>query len=237
MDTPAYTALSRQQGLFREMSSVANNIANAATTGYRREGLIFAEMVEAAEVRGGSISMTSARGRMTSDVQGTLTLTGGPLDVAIEGEGFFAVETPGGPRLTRAGAFSQDADGLLVTADGHAVLDAGGAPVFIPSDSGPVAIAPDGTVSAGGQPVGQIGLFTVAEPQFMAREGQVMFVPDSELLPSQTGTMKQGFLESSNVNPVSEIARMIMVQRQYELGQQFLSAEDDRIRGVIRTLG
>ena len=96
MDLAGYVALTRQSGLAKELQSVANNIANLSTTGYRREGLIFAEEVQALPVEGGSVAMTAARARYTDELQGSLQETGGTLDLAIEGEGYFTVMTPGG---------------------------------------------------------------------------------------------------------------------------------------------
>lgn len=104
MDNTGYITLTRQSGLMREMQVIANNIANSATTGYRQEGLVFSEYVQA--MRGGpSLSMGHGNVRETSFVQGALTQTGGTYDFAIEGDGFFLIQTPEGERVTRAGQF------------------------------------------------------------------------------------------------------------------------------------
>src|SRR6056297_2925302 len=157
MEAAGYATLTRQSGLMREMQIVAHNIANAATNGYRAEGLVFSEFVRRTE---GGPSLSMARGNIpvTSAAQGPLSPTGGAFDFAIEGEGFFLVETPEGERLTRAGAFSLSAGGDLVTADGRRVLDAGGAPVFVPPDIRAPGLAPDGTLSGDGRPLAQLGL-------------------------------------------------------------------------------
>ncbi|AXI48598.1 hypothetical protein C1J03_22925 [Sulfitobacter sp. SK012] len=117
MDNAGYIALTRQTGLAREMQTVANNIANAATTGFRAEGVIFSEYVQRVD-DGASLSMGQGNVRKTSYEQGALTQTGGTFDVAIEGDGYFLVETRQGERLTRAGAFTPNAEGELVTYDG-----------------------------------------------------------------------------------------------------------------------
>ena len=124
----------------------------------------------------------------------------------------------------------------MVNADGYPVLDAGGAPVFVPQGIGQIGIAPDGTISAGGQPVGQIGLVIPIDPNQMIREGGVMFDAQSGFEPALDGRMLQGFLEDSNVNPILQISRMIEVQRAYELGQSFIDKEDERIRSVIESI-
>lgn len=235
METTGYTTLTRQAGLLREMQTVANNIANAVTTGYRQEGLVFSEHVTRVK-DGPSVSMATANVRATSFAQGTLTQTGGALDLAIEGEGFFLIETPNGERLTRAGNFTLSAEGDLVTLDGHRVLDAGGAPVFVPPDTGAPGISSDGTISANGQLIGQIGLVRPIDPLDMIREGGVMFQTEGETEPVLEGRMLQGFVENANVDPISQIARMVEVQRSYELGQSFLDAENERIRDALKAL-
>ncbi|HCP82287.1 MAG TPA: flagellar basal-body rod protein FlgF [Octadecabacter sp.] len=237
MENATYTALTRQSGLMNEMRVVANNIANLSTTGFRSEGVIFAEHVKALGPNDPSLSMATASARETLLSQGTLTQTGGAFDLAVEGDGFFLIATPQGERLTRAGAFTPNENGDLVTPEGFNVLDAGGAPVFIPQGAGRVGIAPDGTVSAGGQPVGQIGLVNPINLSGMVREDGVRFRADGGYEPALEGRMLQGFIEESNVDPVLEISRMIEVQRAYELGQSFLDKEDERIRSAIRALG
>lgn len=235
MDNAGYTTLTRQSGLMNEMQVVANNIANAATTGFRQEGLVFSEFVKKVD-NGPSLSMATANVRQTSMLQGGLTQTGGLFDLAIEGDGFFLVETPAGERLTRAGGFSPNAVGDLVTQDGYPVLDAGGAPVFVPPGIADLSISADGTVSSAGQPISQIGLYLPTEGTQISREDGVMFRADDGVEPYLDGKIVQGFLESSNVDPISQIARMIEVQRAYEMGQNFLQSEDERIRNAMDTL-
>ncbi|OZA16400.1 MAG: flagellar basal-body rod protein FlgF [Rhodobacterales bacterium 17-64-5] len=234
MDAAGYTTLNRQSGLMREMGVVANNIANASTTGFRREGVVFSEFVAAMD-QDPSLSMAYASGRHADLTQATLGQTGGAYDLAIQGEGFFLIETPDGERLTRAGAFTPSAAGELVTPDGYRLLDAGGAPVFVPPDA-KVAVARDGTVSVGGGPIAQIGLWQPVDPLTLRHQSGTLFAA-GELEPVEGAEVLQGMLEDSNVEPVSEIARMIEVQRAYEMGQKFLDAEDTRVRGVIQTLG
>ncbi len=234
MESAGYTTLTRQAGLLREMQTVANNIANSATTGYRQEGLIFGEYVQNTE-NGPSISMATANVRNTSMVQGGLTQTGGQLDFAVEGEGFFLIETPSGERLTRAGNFALSAEGDLVTLDGFRVLDAGGAPIFIPPNASDLSVAADGTISSNGQPIGQLGLVQPVDPTSLVREDGVKFRADGGTEPVLDGRIVQGFLEGSNVDPVGQIARMIEVQRAYEMGQSFLDAENERIRNALKT--
>ncbi|KGM49761.1 flagellar hook-basal body complex protein [Pseudooceanicola atlanticus] len=234
MDNTGYTTLTRQTGLMKEMQIVANNIANAATTGYRQEGLVFSEYVQRV-ADGPSVSMATANVRRTSMMQGALTQTGNRFDFAIEGDGFFLIETPQGERLTRAGSFSASANGDLVTNDGFRVLDSGGAPVFVPAGAGDISAAADGTLSVDGQPLAQIGIVRPIDPNGMTREDGVMFEADAGFEPVENPRVVQGFIESSNVDPISQIARMIQVQRAYEMGQSFLDAENERVRNAMKT--
>ncbi|MDW3180415.1 flagellar hook-basal body complex protein [Roseobacter sp.] len=235
MDNSGYTTLTRQSGLMREMRIVANNIANAATTGYRQEGLVFSEYVQSID-GASSLSMGQGNVRQTSFQQGTLTQTGGTFDFAIEGDGFFLVETPAGERLTRSGAFSPNEQGDLVTMDGYRVLDAGGAPVFVPPGAADIAVSADGTISSEGNPIGQIGMVQPLNAREMVREDGVMFRADDGYEPAEGARVLQRFVESSNVDPVLQITRMIEVQRAYELGASFLEAEDERVRQALRAM-
>lgn len=237
MDNAGYVSLTRQSGLLKEMQTVANNIANLSTTGYRREGVVFAEFIRSTGQNSASLSFADANGRLTDPTQGPLSETGGAFDFAIEGDGFFVLETPQGDRLTRAGSFTPNQDGELVSMDGHRLLDIGGAPIFIPPDGQSVVLAPDGTLSSNDIPLAQIGVVLPEDAAAMIRESGVMFNNSSGVIPADQARLFQGFLENSNVSPVTEMARMIEVQRSYELGQKFLEREDDRIRSVIRVLG
>ena len=208
MENAGYTTLSRQSGLAREMQIVANNIANSATTGFRAEGLIFSEYVKPVD-RGASLSMGQGNVRHTSFEQGALTQTGG--------------------------AFSPSAEGELATYDGFRVLDAGGAPLFVPPGAN-IAVSADGTLSADGAPLGQMGLVRPIDASDMEREDGVMFRTEAGYEPAIGARVLQGSVENSNVNAVSELARMIEVQRAYELGQSFLESEDERVRAAIKSL-
>lgn len=235
MDAAGYTALTRQSGLMHEMQVVANNIANISTAGFRREGVVFEEYVARMD-EGPSLSMAHASGRVVDLTQAGVSQTGGTFDFAIQGDGFFLIESQAGERLTRAGSFTPSDAGELVTNDGYRLLDQGGAPVFVPPTARVIAVAQDGTVSADGAPVARIGLWQPADPLTLQHQAGTLFSADG-IEPTDQGTILQGYLEDSNVNPVMEIARMINVQRAYELGQSFMDQEDKRVRAVVETLG
>ncbi|MEO1137002.1 MAG: flagellar hook-basal body complex protein [Pseudomonadota bacterium] len=232
MSNPVYVALSKQAGLAKELNSIANNVANASTAGYRREGYLFSEYVQALEPQDRSMSQANVGGRFFDATPGALTSTGGTFDVAIDGDGFFLVETPRGERLTRNGSFQLDAEGQLITHDGYRVLGEGGSPVAIPPDASSVTIAPDGSIAANGAPIGRLGLVSI-EPTALAREGGNLFEATEEYQTLENPKLRQGFVEASNVNAVIEISRLIEVQRAYELGQQLLKDEDERISKTV----
>lgn len=236
MDTTGYTTLSRQSGLLREMDVIANNIANISTTGFRRGGLVFSEYVQTMSPGEPSLSMANANVRAFDRAQGPLTQTGGTFDFAIEGDGFFLVQTPTGQALTRAGSFTPNQNGELVAPDGAQLLDAGGAPIFVPPDARGLALASDGTLSADGIPLSQVGLYVPEDPTSLDRQEGVRFAFNGALVPAEDAVVLQGFVEGSNVNPVSEIARMIEVQRNYELGQKFLEQEHERVQTTIQSV-
>ncbi len=235
MEASGYVTLSRLSGLRREMDLVANNIANIGTQGYKSQGAVFSEFV-ATVPDGRSLSIGRATAWHMNMTDGVLGQTGGTYDLGIQGNGFFQIETPDGPRLSRAGAFTPSASGELVNMDGLRLLDAGGAPVFVPPNARDIGIAPDGTISADGVPVGQIGLWQPVDPLTLTYAGGNLLAA-AEIEPATGGEIHQGFIEESNVEAVTEVARMIEVQRAYEQGQSFLDAEDERLRNMIQTVG
>lgn len=235
MESAGYVTLTRQSGLMREMEIIAHNIANAATTGFRQQGLVFSEYVQAVE-GGDSLSMAAARVKKTSTAQGILTQTGNPLDLALEGNGFFQIDTPNGVRLTRAGAFNVNAVGDIVSSDGNPVLDIGGAPINVPPGEADVKVGSDGTISLGDQLLGQIGIVEPEPGADLKRESGVLFQTDAALLPATSGLVLQGHLEGSNVDAISQLTRMIEVQRAYEMGQKLLDMDDERSKSALQTL-
>lgn len=231
-----YLSLNRQIGLSSELDMIANNVANLDTTGFRREGLAFTEFVVSNDT-GESVSMADLGARFASTQPGDVTITNGTLDVAIQGEGFFVLQSPDGEILTRAGSFQRSEIGTLTTPNGDPVLDIGLAPIILPAEAKDVLIASDGTISAGGQPLAQLAVVT-APPELISRFGDTAFtVADGAFEAVEAPKVLQGALEQSNVNPVLEIARMIEVSRAYEMAQTVIDDENDRIQETIQTLG
>lgn len=170
--------------------------------------------------------------------QGALKQTGQPLDFAIQGEGFFRVQTPNGERYTRDGRFIRDANGQLVTVDGYAVLSSTGAPITLPE--GEVSVAPDGTINVNGQVVGQLGLAAFANPATELTRDSLAgntFAAAGAPTGTNAGTVQQGFLEMANVNPAQLMTQMVAVGRAYEAAQQLVHVQDDLLGRAIATLG
>ncbi len=234
-DNMISAALSRQKGLMKELLTVTNNIANADTAGFRAEGVIFSEYVDTLN-EGDSLSMTRAAARTIDLSQGELILTDDPFDLAITGDGFFLVETPGGPRLTRAGGFSLNEQSELVDQEGRRVLGEGDAAISIPQGDGEIAVSAGGDISVDGQPVARIAVVT-AQPIDLVREGENLFRAENGYEQVLEPNVTQGTLEGSNVNAMGEFVRLIEVQRAYEGTKGFLDKEADRLKKLVETLG
>lgn len=235
MSNVSYVALSRQRALASELTSIANNVANADTTGFRRDAFIFSEYVNALAGEP-SLSQTRIGARMIDPAQGGMTATGGPFDLAIEGAGYFTVDSPSGPRLTRAGSFVLNEAGVMTTPDGHPLAGEGGAPIAVPADAGRIVISADGVVTANDENIGRIELVD-ADPTTLVRDGGNLFRATVETTPVERSAIRQGQLENSNVNVVLEVSRMIEVQRAFEMVQQMLNDDAERARRAIDALG
>ena len=228
--------LSRQVALSREMDVVANNIANVDTTGYKADGSLFEEYLSssARTDSGGRVSYVRDRGVWHDMNAGQVQHTGNPLDVAIDGNGFFTVQTPGGPRYTRNGSLQINAAGQLVTSEGNPVLGNGGPITFQPNDR-QISISPDGTISVRqGDSIadsvrGTLTVVTFANPQQLQKDGGSTFKPPAGVTPQAATGAKivQGALEKSNVRGVVEMSRMIEITRSYMQIASMLQQQSD----------
>ena len=236
MTNVIYTAISRQNSLTKELTSIANNIANSDTIGFRKDQPFYSEYIRELSHGDHSLSQTRIAGRAIDFSNGALSKTGAPLDVAIEGEGFFLVSTPRGERLTRAGSFNLNTQGGLTTQSGYSVLDQSGAPITIPTEASTLTIAEDGVIAADGALVGQLAIAT-APATALVREGDNLFRSVAAVTPASTSRIRQGFVEESNVISVMEITRLIEVQRAFELNQQIISEEHDRVSRAVNGFG
>lgn len=234
-------SLSRQMALQRQMDVVANNVANINTTGFKAETVLFEEYV-----------MPVARDRTFPNLDqplsyvqdwatihdlspGVLTQTGNDLDVALNGEGFFAVQTPAGERWTRAGSFQINNAGFLVDQSGNPVLSTGGPVQFGPEETG-IAIGADGSISTSAGAKGRLRIVEFDNPQALVREGENLFSGGTPVANVTTRVM-QGHVERSNVSGVAEMAELIRVTRAYESIASLTQRQDELRRTAIQRLG
>ena len=242
MENAAYIGLSRQMTLRRELDIVANNIANANTTGFKVEQLLVnTEVGERARndsvKPGASFVLDKGVGRDFG--QGALGQTGRDLDFAIEGEGaFFTVKDANGDAYTRDGAFTLDPEGKLVTKAGDAVQGDGGDIILDPA-KGPVTVGTDGTISQEGLPVGRLTLARFDALGALSKDGDGLYRNRSNATPIEaTGAqVRQGMLESSNVNPLIEVTNMIEISRAYESASRMIENVNDLSRRSVERLG
>jgi flagellar basal-body rod protein FlgF len=235
MDQPGYIILSRLSAQMRATQVLANNIANVDTPGYRAERPIFATHLNPMRDGAGSAGIAYSLDRATRrDLdQGPLATTGNPLDVALRGEGYFVVETPRGERYTRAGRFTLNDEGQLTDADGHAVLDARGAPMaFAPGDSR-IEIQGDGTIRSENGVVGKLRVVRFAEPQRLRPEGSRLFAADEPAEDLARPQVVQGAVEGSNVTAISEITRLTEETRHFQFAVQFAEREGERLQSAV----
>lgn len=240
MENSIYIGLSRQMALQEQMDTVSNNIANMSTPGYRGHNMIFLEYMSkqrnAEKAGNDSISMVHDYGQYMNTENGPLRSTGNPLDVALEGPGFFGIQTPDGVQYSRAGNFHKNGAGELMTGSGQLVADEGGGTIVIPEDAIEVKISRDGTVSTDQGELARLMVVEFENPQSLEAQGNGLYKTEDPGNPAENTQVMQGMLEGSNVNAVLEMTRMIDVSRAYQSTQRMLQGEHDRQRGMIQTL-
>lgn len=238
MEDPLYIGLSRQVALQRQMSLVANNIANVNTPGYRADKVLFEEFVAKPKPMKEEISMVFDYGQFKDVAPGKTSFTGNPLDVALEGPAFMMVETAEGTKYTRAGNFSLNNNGELVTAAGNPVLNDGQARIIIPEGAKDIVIAKDGQIVTDQGAAGKIGMVEFGNVNNLRSTGDSYYVADNGevAIPAQNTNMRQNMIEGSNVQAVLEMTDLIEVSRQFQSLQRTLQNEHDRQRSTIQKL-
>lgn len=241
MENAQLINLSRQIALRRQMDVVANNMANINTTGFKAQEILFEEWVNPVARdqdftgRDQRLSFTEDWATMTDMAPGALAQTGSPLDVALEGQGFFVVQTPAGDRWTRSGAFQLNADGMLVDLSGNPVMSEGGQITFDPTET-EITIASDGTVMTEAGSKGRLRIVEFDDPRVLTREGDNLYSGGEPNANVETRAV-QGFVERSNVSGVTEMAEMIRVNRAYQTLASIMQRSDDMRTTAIRRLG
>jgi flagellar basal-body rod protein FlgF len=247
MDNALLIGLSRQTAMMREMSVVANNLANMNTAGYKSQSMLFDQYlmpIASEQSQDKTLSFVQDYGQFRNFADGEIQTTGNPLDVAINGEGMLKVQTPQGVRYTRDGHLQLDATGQLVTSQGYPVLTASGGPITFTSEEGHITIARDGTItttrdgiSASEQQRGKLALVTFGNMQSLKNEGENLFSTDQAEQPVTNPRIVQGSVEGSNVKPIVEMTNMMEVMRSYESAQNLVQAADDMRRQAISQIG
>ncbi len=229
MDNSIYITLSRELALFRDMDTTANNIANANTTGYGAEHLLFNSYMtkDVNQKNRNDMAFAYDISSYHNLENGAIHATGNPLDLAIAGEGFFSVETPLGVRYTKAGNFQIDGAGTLVTAEGNPVLSDSGQTIVFTPEARDIKIGEAGNISVDGEEFATIGVYKFENPQLLERLNGASF--KSEITPEidSNPRIAQGALSASNVKPVQELTHMIDVSRSVASTAKFIEAMYD----------
>ena len=249
MENALLVGLSRQTTLERQLDVISNNIANVNTNGYKSDQSLFEEYLTSGAHEDNfkgldrRVSYVQDRGTYRDFTQGSSVLTNNPLDVAIDGAGFLAVQAAGGERYTRDGNLQINPQGQLVTHDGYPVLGQNGPIVFQQTDHD-INISPDGTItvlegtSRADSIRGKLRLVNFADAQKLLKQGYNLYsAPDDNGAQQDTkSTVRQGFVEKSNVNVVSEMANMIQVTRAYTEISNILQQQSDLHKNAIEQL-
>jgi flagellar basal-body rod protein FlgF len=240
MDNAGYIVLSRMASQLRATAVIAHNVANADTPGFHASRAVFAEHLaraRASDAPAGGRDLHFAWDRATwrDTDPGPLRQTGNPLDVAISGAGYFAVETPQGERYTRAGRFTLAADGTIVDMGGNPVLSDAGRPLQIAPGDTDLSVGADGVITGRNGEIGRFRVVRFEDEQDLVAEGDRLFAAPQGTDPQPVAQPRlvQGALEGANVNAVAEMVRMTEELRQFQFAVRFAEAENERQSNAI----
>ncbi len=242
MENALLIGLSQQAALRRQMNVIANNLANMNTSGFKSERLLFEEYVMPVardnNWRAGSnrLSYVQDGATLRNFEPGRMKRTDNPFDVAINGKGWFVVQTKNGEQYTRNGHFSIDTKGNLTTSSGDPVLLEGGLITFGPEETD-FSITKDGMVSTNAGQKGRLRIVQFENEHKLQKEGNSLLSSPEAPVAAESISLFQGMLENSNVNPVMEMTRMIEVQRAYTRASSMLDKEHELMRDTINKLG
>ena len=233
MDRSVFVALSGALMQERRMEALTNNLANISTPGFKRERPVFEVSLPE---KGGPRFFVVGRGMKTDMSQGIMEKSESRLNVAIEGDGFFVVQTPQGVRYTRKGDFTLDSNGRLTTTEGFPVLGKNGVIKLTTPD---IIIDSEGNIEEAGIPVDRLRIVAFDDSVSLVREGNLFSTPsqDGIIEPAPGVTVLQGYIETSNVNPVKEMVTMIEALRAYETHVKMIQTIDDITRRAINDVG
>lgn len=238
MQTGLYVAVSSQIALEKRMNTLADNVANSATVGFRSTEVKFNQLL--GDTRPTKVSFVSEGQEFLNTNNGGLNRTGNALDFAIKGDAWFQIDTPGGTALTRDGRFTLTEAGDLVTLRGYPVLDAGGAPIQLNSQAGDIKVGADGAIQQNGTQIAALGLYQGDFSNGFTRYDNSAVMPNAQPEPVidrfDVGVM-QGYVEESNVNAVQEMSQLIMVSRAFENITALMRDSEGSLDEAIKTLG
>lgn len=235
MENPIYIALSRQTALRRQMSVVANNVANMNTTGFKREMMVYQAYTEKVPFTA-KMDFVIDQGTATDHKAGGLQVTNNTFDVAINGPGYFQVDDGDALHYTRNGTFTLDGNNRLVTQQGYVVLDTQGNPLVVPGTGSGLTISEDGTIELDQERVGQIAVYEFEDQRALKKTHYSLFETDQTPNPAENSQVMQGMIEGSNVSGVVEMTRLIEVSRAYEAVKSIIDREDKRQEAMIQKL-
>jgi flagellar basal-body rod protein FlgF len=242
MDSPGYILLSRLTLQDRSTQVLAHNMANADTPGFKALRPVFNDVMTSTRGIGGlrgdrAMSQPNDRATWRDMTPGTLQTTGNPLDLAISGEGYFAVETARGERYTRGGRFSIGANGRMVDQEGNAVLDAQDRPITISAQDTQITVSGDGFIRSENGRIAQLKVVRFGNPQNLVAEGDRLFDPkEEEVIREERPSILQGMLEMSNIKPVLELTRLTAEMREFQFATQFADREGERITNAVERI-
>lgn len=232
MSDGLYVAMSGAMAQERALDVTANNVANANTAGFRAERVTFEEVLGGQ----GNLSFVSAEEASVDTSRGELRSTGNPLDVAVDGDGWFAMQTPQGVRYTRSGEFRLGPGGELIDPRGNSVLDAGGNPLLVPGDAKDVTIDSAGQILADGLPVGQMRIVQLNEAN-LRNEGGNYYTARGAVQPVENAQVVSGHVEGANFDPVRGMVDLIRISRNHESLHQMMSTYREIDQRAVREIG
>ena len=238
MQSNFYVGMSGQIAIEKRLQTIASNVANMNTAGYRADGVSFDTVLS--NTGETPVAFSSAGTTYISRRAGEMTKTDNPLDVAPTGDTYFGIKTPSGVAYTHDGRLKMGPGGELTTLNNDAVLDAGGSAMLLDPSAGAPVISQDGMMTQNGRQIGAIGLFSIDPTAHLTRAGTSGVVPDKAATPVLDFTeagMVQGFVEGSNVNPILEISKLIEIQHALDSITSANEAGDTSMQDAIKTLG
>lgn len=236
MENIGYIGLSQQMALQQQIDVTANNIANMSTPGYKSQQVLFTEYITTPK-DGAEVHQSNSFGTYRDLTIGALLQTSNKLDFAIQGEGYFSVQTPEGVRYTRDGGFSLNLDRQLVTKSGHLVYNENNNPLTFPAEATQIRISDDGTISSEFGDIGRLKLVSFENEQALVSQGDNLYEPAGMVeQPVVNRRVIQGLIESSNVSAVAEMNKMIQLMRMFQAAAKLLQNDHERQVNMIQKL-